>query len=116
MESVKIISEGPLWSTWHRETACDQGHGEELVLEVVAAPEGKKRNMAWNLVKEACLPIMHMVDWSRSMPYSIQEIRQALGVEAAYEMVARVRCLDSNIAQQSNKLCTKPMGLNYYVC
>jgi hypothetical protein len=34
---------------------------------------------------------MDMVDWNRSMPYSVQEIRHALGVEVAYQTVMRVR-------------------------
>lgn len=70
---------------------------EELVLEIIVAesPKSKlKRSQPWNSVKEACLPLMDMVDWNRSMPYSIQETRHALGVETAYEMVNRVRVLN----------------------
>jgi hypothetical protein len=66
-------------------------------LEIVVAPTKSKshRSMAWASVKEACLPFADMVDWNRSMPYSIQEIRHALGIEAAYEMVMKVRLLFS---------------------
>lgn len=91
MESVKIVSEGPSCSTWHSETTHENLE-EELVLEIVTVSTGSsKRGMAWNAVKQACLLVMDMVDWTRSMPYSIQEIRHTFGIEVAYEMVVRVR-------------------------
>lgn len=93
MESVKVVCEDPSWSSWHHMTSFDRKHpGEELVVEVVvkATKQKMKRNMAWTAVKEACAPIMELIDWNRSMPYSIQEIKHALGVEVAYEMILRV--------------------------
>ncbi|KAG0566496.1 hypothetical protein KC19_7G068200 [Ceratodon purpureus] len=91
LESVRIVSEGPSWTTWHDEFAHNQGLNEELILEILVSPTKSKSNrgVAWSSVKEACLEIMDMVDWNRSMPYSVQEIRHALGVEVAYQTVMR---------------------------
>lgn len=91
IESVIIVSEDPSRTTWHRGLTCNQELEEELVLEVVVSPtkSKSKRGDAWASVKQACLPLMHMVDWNRSMPYSIQEIRHALGVEASYQMISQ---------------------------
>lgn len=99
LESVRIVSEGPSWTTWHDKFAYNQDLNEELVLEIIVSPtkSKSKRSTAWSSVKEACILLMDMVDWDRSMPYSVQEIRHALGVEVAYQTVMRVRlrCLSS---------------------
>lgn len=95
LESVKIVQEDCTWPSWHPKTAGVVRPGEEeLVLEVVATSslhQKSKRNMAWNAVMEACVPVMEEVDWQRSMPYSIQEMKHALGIEVAYQMVVQVR-------------------------
>lgn len=95
LESVRIVREGPTRTTWHKNLfpTWHNDLNEELVLEIVVSPTKSKshRSMAWASVKEACLPFMDLVDWNRSMPYSIQEIRHTLGIEAAYEMVTKVR-------------------------
>ncbi|CAK9203160.1 unnamed protein product [Sphagnum troendelagicum] len=93
LESVKIVQEDCTWPSWHPKTAGVVRPGEEeLVLEVVATSsvqQKSKRNMAWNAVMEACVPVMEEVDWQRSMPYSIQEMKHALGIEVAYQMVVQ---------------------------
>ncbi len=95
LESVKIVQEDCTWPSWHPKTAGVVRPGEEeLVLEVVATSsvqEKSKPNMAWNAVMEACIPVMEEVDWQRSMPYSIQEMKHALGIEVAYQMVVQVK-------------------------
>ncbi|CAK9261397.1 unnamed protein product [Sphagnum jensenii] len=93
LESVKIVQEDCTWPSWHPKTAGVVRPGEEeLVLEVVATSsvqQKSKRDMAWNAVMEACVPVMEEVDWQRSMPYSIQEMKHALGIEVAYQMVVQ---------------------------
>lgn len=103
-----IVSEDPSRTTWHRGLTCNQELEEELVLEVVVSPtkSKSKRGDAWASVKQACLPLMHMVDWNRSMPYSIQEIRHALGVEASYQMISQVRV--------SVLKCDRPIVLMFF--
>ncbi|KAG0566264.1 hypothetical protein KC19_7G050700 [Ceratodon purpureus] len=110
LESVRIISEGPSWTTWHDEFAHNQGLNEELVLEILVDPRRtkSKRGVAWSSVKEACLEIMDVVDWNRSMPYSVQEIRHALGVEVAYRTVMR----RLGLALSSTAPYTDPVHVN----
>ncbi|BBN04561.1 protein MpNRPD1 [Marchantia polymorpha subsp. ruderalis] len=69
----------------------DQG---ELVLEVhTRKPKGAgRRGSAYSIVKEAFTLFMDDIDWARSTPYSVQEIKQAFGVEAAHlSMFRRLR-------------------------
>lgn len=67
----------------------DQG---ELVLEVhTRKPKGAgRRGSAYSIVKEAFTLFMDDIDWARSTPYSVQEIKQAFGVEAAHLSMFRV--------------------------
>ncbi|KAJ7546430.1 hypothetical protein O6H91_08G040100 [Diphasiastrum complanatum] len=58
----------------------------ELVLKVLVK-DVPDRGLAWKIVQRACLPIMSILDWQRSMPYSIQEVRHSFGIEAAHGCV-----------------------------
>ncbi|KAG0558779.1 hypothetical protein KC19_10G053800 [Ceratodon purpureus] len=106
LESVRIVSEGPTRTTSHRDLlpTWHNNLGEELVLEIIVAPTSRSdRGMAWTAVMEACLPFMELVDWNRSMPYSIQEIRHTMGVEVAYETVKkRLRAVLENTAPHTH--------------
>lgn len=50
----------------------------------------KVRGKAWEVMQVACLPIIQLLDWQRCMPYSIQEIRHVLGLEAAKGVMLQV--------------------------
>uniref|UniRef100_A0A7I4B1E4 DNA-directed RNA polymerase subunit n=1 Tax=Physcomitrium patens TaxID=3218 RepID=A0A7I4B1E4_PHYPA len=91
IETVRVVCEGPASTTWHRRFAhCTGNLDEELVLEVYVSPSSSKsRGMAWASVKQACVSLKDLVDWNRSMPYSIQEIRCSLGIEVAYQIVVQ---------------------------
>jgi len=108
------VSEGPTWTAWHHKLAYKRDCDEELVLEIIVAPTKSKmkRSIPWTSVKEACLPLMDMVDWNRSMPYSIQEIRHSLGVETAYEMVTRARFIDHLMRNRVAYLCKRSLNEN----
>lgn len=64
----------------------------ELAIEVVVkAPKGSgQRGAAWLAVKDACVPVLDMIDWRRSTPYAIQEICKGYGVEAGRHIVLQV--------------------------
>lgn len=62
-----------------------------MVEVVVQEKFSTTRGSAWSIMKEACAPI-GCIDWRRSSPYSVQEVRHSLGVEAARDCVLQVGC------------------------
>lgn len=94
IQSVKVFWEDRLWNPSALVLSTKEQFkyvNGELVVEVtVKNSASKTRGQAWEVVKEACLPIMETLDWQRSIPYSIQEIHQNLGVEAAKEVLLQV--------------------------
>jgi len=91
IQSVKVVWEDRLWNPSALILSTKEQFkyvNGELVVEVtVKNSASKTRGQAWEVVKEACLPIMETLDWQRSIPYSIQEIHQNLGIEAAKEVL-----------------------------
>ncbi|KAL3692818.1 hypothetical protein R1sor_006469 [Riccia sorocarpa] len=63
----------------------------ELILEVLTtkAKGGGKRGAAFSAVKNASLLFTDDINWTRSSPYSIQEINHVFGVEAAWESMRK---------------------------
>ncbi len=94
IQSVKVVWEDRLWNPSALILSTKEQFkyvNGELVVEVtVKNSASKTRGQAWEVVKEACLPIMETLDWQRSIPYSIQEIHQNLGIEAAKEVLLQV--------------------------
>ncbi|XP_074264846.1 DNA-directed RNA polymerase IV subunit 1-like [Silene latifolia] len=62
--------------------------GGELYLSVSLSPSGGSKN-PWNQLMDACLPIMGLIDWSRSYPDDLSEIFSAYGVDAAWNSFLR---------------------------
>ncbi|KAG0566378.1 hypothetical protein KC19_7G059400 [Ceratodon purpureus] len=63
--------------------SCKHESGEVVVEVAVKDTCCKVRGKAWEIVKEACLPIMQLLDWQRCTPYSIKELNHVFGLEAA---------------------------------
>ncbi|KAJ0983740.1 hypothetical protein J5N97_002096 [Dioscorea zingiberensis] len=62
----------------------------ELAIEVVIEKDAVRRNGdAWGVVLDACLPVMHLIDTSRSIPYGIQQIEELLGISSAFDQSVR---------------------------
>ncbi|KAH7655300.1 DNA-directed RNA polymerase protein [Dioscorea alata] len=62
----------------------------ELAIEVVIEQDAARRNGdAWRIVLDACLPVMHLIDTSRSIPYGIQQIEELLGISCAFDQSVR---------------------------
>lgn len=61
------------------------------MLEVLVKQKlSTKRGVPWMITTEACLQIEDAIDWRRSSPYSVQEIKYAFGVEAARDCILQV--------------------------
>ncbi|KAI3841938.1 hypothetical protein MKW92_049444 [Papaver armeniacum] len=55
----------------------------EMCLRVSMARKFKNFKF-WSIIKNACLPIMDLIDWERSYPNSINDVSHAYGIEAAW--------------------------------
>ncbi|BBN13029.1 protein MpNRPE1b [Marchantia polymorpha subsp. ruderalis] len=92
LQSVNILWEDATWSPPVKSEENDSnvmksGRGE-LVLEVtVKELYSQSRGMPWRTVQESCIQFVDYVDWQRSSPYSIQEIKSVLGVDAARDVL-----------------------------
>ncbi|KAK3032738.1 hypothetical protein RJ639_036922 [Escallonia herrerae] len=67
-----IIWISPDTTTWIR-NPCKSGNGE-LALDIVLEREAvKKSGDAWRIVMDSCLPVIHLIDTKRSIPYAIKQ-------------------------------------------
>lgn len=63
----------------------------ELAVEVTLEKEAvKKSGDAWRTVMDSCLPIIHLVDTQRSIPYAIKQVQDLLGISCAFEQAVQV--------------------------
>jgi hypothetical protein len=51
----------------------------------------KNKSDAWHIVKELCIPVLDLIDWSLSMPCSVQGIMEMFGIEAAQKFIFQVK-------------------------
>ncbi|KAL2633755.1 hypothetical protein R1flu_005234 [Riccia fluitans] len=92
IESTRILWEDTACSQLGRSrnhTGCSEvAANGELTLEVtVKRVFSRGRGIPWNITKEACIPVEEAIDWRRSSPYSVQEMRCAFGIEAARDCI-----------------------------
>ncbi|XP_021754155.1 DNA-directed RNA polymerase IV subunit 1-like [Chenopodium quinoa] len=64
--------------------------GGELYLSVSLSANCKSKNM-WSRLMNNCLPIMNLIDWTRSYPDDLSEINSAFGIDVAW------RCFLENL-------------------
>ncbi|PWA83620.1 nuclear RNA polymerase D1B [Artemisia annua] len=58
----------------------------ELAINVVLEKEAVKKNGdAWRTVMDSCLPIIHLIDTTRSIPYAIKQVENLLGIACTFE-------------------------------
>lgn len=63
----------------------------ELAIDVVLEKAAvKKSGDAWRIVMDTCLPIMHLIDTTRSIPYAIKQVEDLLGTSCAFEQAVQV--------------------------
>ncbi|XP_052621483.1 DNA-directed RNA polymerase V subunit 1 [Lactuca sativa] len=62
----------------------------ELAIDVVLEKAAvKKSGDAWRIVMDTCLPIMHLIDTTRSIPYAIKQVEDLLGTSCAFEQAVQ---------------------------
>ncbi|XP_057502270.1 DNA-directed RNA polymerase V subunit 1-like [Actinidia eriantha] len=85
---ANIIWISPDTTTWIR-NPCKNQRGE-LALDVVLEKESVKQSGdAWRIVLDSCLPVIHLIDTSRSIPHAIKQVQELLGISCAFEQAVQ---------------------------
>ena len=62
-----------------------------MALEVVLEKSIVKQSEdAWRTVLDSCLPVFHLIDTRRSVPYAIKQVQELLGVSRAFEQAVQI--------------------------
>jgi DNA-directed RNA polymerase-5 subunit 1 len=89
VQDAKVIWIGPESTCWVQNSSAEQ-KGElalEITVEKVATAES---GGTWGVAMDACLPVMDLIDTSRSTPYNIQEVHKVLGISFVFDRVTQV--------------------------
>ncbi|KAK1308959.1 DNA-directed RNA polymerase E subunit 1 [Acorus calamus] len=79
---IWISSDSPTWVRRNLSTAVKG----DLALEVIIDKDEVKRSGdAWRTALDCCLPVLHLIDTSRSIPYGIQQIQDLLGISCSFD-------------------------------
>ncbi|KAL6182113.1 hypothetical protein ACLB2K_043536 [Fragaria x ananassa] len=57
------------------------GSSGELCLKVSMSGKTRKGTTLWNMLMDDCIPVMDMIDWSRSHPDNVHDICTAYGID-----------------------------------
>ncbi|KAL5226945.1 hypothetical protein ABZP36_015210 [Zizania latifolia] len=88
VQEANLIRIEPESTCWVQSTGAEQ-KGEvalEITVEKDAAAESGN---AWGVAMDACIPVMDLIDTTRSVPYSIQQVRKVFGISYAFEKVTQ---------------------------
>lgn len=81
---ANIVWIGPDATSWVRNSR--KTLKGELAVEVLIEKDAARRNGdAWRTALDACLPVMHLIDTRRSIPYGIRQIQELLGISCAFD-------------------------------
>lgn len=87
--SANIIWIDPDTTTWIRNPNKSQ-KGEWALDVVLEKSVVKQSGDAWRVVLDSCLPVLHLIDTRRSIPYAIKQIQELLGVSCAFDQAVQV--------------------------
>ncbi|KAM1589419.1 hypothetical protein ACFX10_028313 [Malus domestica] len=86
--SANIIWIDPDTTTWIRSPNNSQ-KGEWALDVVLERSVVKQSGDAWRIVLDSCLPVLHLIDTRRSIPYAIKQIQELLGVSCAFDQAVQ---------------------------
>nr|GMD59609.1 DNA-directed RNA polymerase V subunit 1 [Ipomoea batatas] len=88
VSSASIIWSSPETMTWIKSSS--KSHPGELAVEVTLEKEAVKQSGdAWRIVMDSCLPLIHLIDTKRSIPYAIKQVQEMLGISCAFEQAVQ---------------------------
>lgn len=71
-----------LWADRPKAPKKNKNHlSGELFLKVIMYGDKVKKNL-WSALLETCLPVMDMIDWTRSHPDNIRQCCSVYGIDA----------------------------------
>ncbi|XP_026407957.1 DNA-directed RNA polymerase V subunit 1-like isoform X1 [Papaver somniferum] len=81
---ANIVWVNPDTTSWVRRPSKIQKG--ELAVEVVLEKEVvKQHGDTWRTVMDSCLPIIHLIDTRRSIPYGIKQLQEMIGISCAFD-------------------------------
>ncbi|KAI9112831.1 hypothetical protein K1719_016148 [Acacia pycnantha] len=88
---ARIISANIIWvnpdsNMWvHNPYKSPKG---ELALEIILEKTAVKQSGdAWRIVLDSCVPVLHLIDTTRSIPYAIKQVEELLGISCVFDQV-----------------------------
>ncbi|KAL8098256.1 DNA-directed RNA polymerase V subunit 1-like [Apium graveolens] len=82
--SADIIWVSPDTTSWIRNRSSNEKG--ELAIDVALDKKSvKQTGDAWRIVLDSCLPVIHLIDTRRSVPYSVKQVQELLGISCAFE-------------------------------
>ncbi|XP_030470027.1 DNA-directed RNA polymerase V subunit 1 [Syzygium oleosum] len=95
ISSVNIVWINPDTTSWIRNSRRNQKG--ELALDIVLEKSVCKRSGdAWRIALDSCLPILHLIDTKRSIPYAIKQVEELLGISCAFDQA--IQRLSTSVA------------------
>ncbi|GAB2272298.1 hypothetical protein Dimus_007118 [Dionaea muscipula] len=88
ISTVNVIWMSPDSTTWIRGPS-DTSMGELAVEVVLEKKAVKQSGDAWRIVLDCCLPVFHLIDTTRSIPYAIKQIQDLLGISCAFDQAVQ---------------------------
>ncbi|KAK7405514.1 hypothetical protein VNO78_06882 [Psophocarpus tetragonolobus] len=84
ISSATIIWVSPDTNTWVRNPY--KSSNGELALDIILEKEAVKQSGdAWRIVLDSCLPVLHLIDTKRSIPYAIKQIQELMGISCTFD-------------------------------
>lgn len=86
---ANIIWVTPDMTTWvRRPSKIRKG---ELAVEVILEKEVvKQHGDTWRIALDSCLPVIHLIDTRRSIPYAIKQLQELIGISSAFDQAVEV--------------------------
>ncbi|GMH29806.1 hypothetical protein Nepgr_031649 [Nepenthes gracilis] len=81
--SLEIEKVDILWNDLPNESRSHRGSHGELYLRISASSKCRRTKL-WNVIMDNCLPIMDLIDWTRSHPDDLHDMFSAYGIDAAW--------------------------------
>ncbi|KAL6495749.1 hypothetical protein OROGR_030312 [Orobanche gracilis] len=88
ISSANVVWISPDTATWVRSPS--KSPKGELALDLILEKDAvRKTGDAWRVLMDSCLPIIHLIDTQRSIPYGIKQVQELLGISCAFEQAVQ---------------------------
>ena len=86
--SVNIVWINPDAITWMKNP--HKSRRGELALDIVLEKSVCKRSGdVWRIVLDSCLPVLHLINTRRSIPYAIKHVQELLGISCVFDQAVQ---------------------------